>query len=128
VESNDQALARAIGKVVRRSRDGLGWSQADLAEQVDTSVEFVSMLERGARMPSVPTLVRLAKTLRVSVDELVGWERGTRTEHEALVALVQAVPPDVLPVVARMLRGVAEPTDSYGERVVKRRAPKTTRR
>ncbi len=128
MEPNDQALARAIGKVVRRSRDGLGWSQADLAEQVDTSVEFVSMLERGARMPSVPTLVRLAKALRVSVDELVGWDRGSRTEYDALVALVQAVPPDVLPVVARMLRGVAEPTDAYGERVVKRRAPKPTRR
>jgi len=41
-------LARAIGKFVRRSRDGLGWSQANLAEQFETSVEFVSMLERGA--------------------------------------------------------------------------------
>ena len=128
MEPNDQALARAIGKVVRRSRDGLGWSQADLAEQVETSVEFVSMLERGARMPSVPTLVRLAKALRVSVDELVGWERGTRSEHESLLALVQAVPPAALPFVSRMLRGVAEPMESYGERVLKRRAPKTSRR
>ena len=114
MDANDAAIAKRLGIQVRKRRVALGWSQASLAERIDTSVEYVSMLERGARLPSVPTLVDLAKALETSVDTLLGGN-AHRTADDPLVVHARAIPTPYRPMITRMLAAVAESSVStYG--------------
>jgi len=99
-------MAAKIGDTVRAHRKRHGWSQALLAEHISTSVEYVSFLERGERLPSVATLIRLSASLRVPIGELFADQATTRDERDPAVALVRAVPEAARPVVMGMLRGV----------------------
>jgi putative transcriptional regulator len=55
-------------KQLRAKRD---MSQADLAEKSGISREYIARLETGHHDPSLGTLVKLAKALKVTVGELV---------------------------------------------------------
>jgi len=116
VNKDDAALAARIGARMRERREALGWSQATLAEKIDTSVEFVSMLERGARMPSVPTLVAVAHALGLSIDGLVEAKR-VAVDADPLEAAARAVPQPLRPVITRMLAAVVDVDDfAHGRR------------
>ena len=78
MEKEDKALAAQIGKAARKARTGLSLSQADVAERVGISTEFYGRLERGVTLPSVPTLVELARTLGIGTDVLLGLSKGAR--------------------------------------------------
>jgi transcriptional regulator with XRE-family HTH domain len=123
MNAKDTALARRLGGAVRRRRNDLGWSQAVLAERIEASVEYISMLERGARLPSVPTLVALAQALGLSSDELLGATGARVPSEDALVVLARAVPRQARPFLTRMLAAVADPAirtpahDPWGEQV-----------
>ncbi len=113
MDSKDEALAARIGATVRRRRKELGWRQAGLAERICTSVEYISMIERGARMPSVPTLVALGRELGASLDALTGHGEAEAEGQDALSALARSVPTRYREVVARMLAGIAEPRSEH---------------
>jgi transcriptional regulator with XRE-family HTH domain len=82
---DDGKLATSIGKSARAARVALGLSQADVAEKLGLSLEFVGRIERGVALPSVPTLVSLVQVLGVSSDALLGLssERVTHTHRNA---------------------------------------------
>jgi transcriptional regulator with XRE-family HTH domain len=98
-------LAHRIGTAVRACRTKLGWSQAVLAERLDSSVEYVSLMERGQRLPSVGMLVRLAQILGVSAGSLLGEEKAV---PDQLRVLVDAIPEAARPAVLGMLQGVVQ--------------------
>ena len=54
-------------KLYRRNH---GWSQADLAEKADISINFLSSIERCAKWPYPDTLVKIAKALKIDEFEL----------------------------------------------------------
>ena len=55
---NERAIATRLAEAVKRGRTGLGWSQGVLAELwLALSTNFVSLLERAERLPSVDVLV-----------------------------------------------------------------------
>ncbi len=130
MEPFDEAIGQRLGERVRERRLELGWSQAALAEHIDTSVEYVSMIERGARLPSLRTLITAGRALGLSLDALVG-EHGEPAD-DALVVAARAVPAAIRPYVTRMLLAVAEPPgapsspnpgDSRSGRKLAKRAP-----
>ncbi len=110
MNAKDSALAKRLGAAVRRRRNELSWSQAVLAEHIDSSVEYISMIERGARLPSVPTLVALAAALGLSSDELLGSGADRTRSEDVLVMLARAVPESSRAVVTKVLAALAEPT------------------
>ena len=61
----------SIGKYVRKSRIAKGFRQEDLAEMIDLSSVYVGMLERGEKVASLETLVKIANALDVSSDYLL---------------------------------------------------------
>lgn len=69
--SRDLAIAKAFGERVREVRLDAGLSQEALAEAAGLHPTFISNVERGYRVPSVPTLLRLAAGLRVAPGELL---------------------------------------------------------
>jgi transcriptional regulator with XRE-family HTH domain len=70
--SMDETLAKRIGDTARAARRALGMTQADAAERVGISIEFYARIERGGTLPSVPTLVQLARGLGMSADMMLG--------------------------------------------------------
>jgi len=69
MDSNN--LAKRLGKRIAQRRKSLGWTQEDLAERVGVDAETISRFERGAHLPSLPTLERLAAALRAEIGELL---------------------------------------------------------
>ena len=60
-----------IGAEIRRRREGLGLSQAQLAEKIDVGRTSITMIERGAQAVLVHHLIEIAKALKVSPDKLI---------------------------------------------------------
>lgn len=57
---------------VKKLREGLGWSQNELARQSKVSQPYISELEDGkAQNPSMKTLGKIAGALGVTVSELL---------------------------------------------------------
>lgn len=62
---------KAIGLKIREERKKLKLSREEFAEIIELSEYYVGQLERGERQMSLPTLVKIAKHLHVSLDYLV---------------------------------------------------------
>jgi transcriptional regulator with XRE-family HTH domain len=61
-----------IGERIRKKRLERGLSQKALAEAVGVSPPAINRFEKGIKVPSIDTLAKLAKTLGVSADFLLG--------------------------------------------------------
>jgi len=61
---------RLLAKQIVRLRKGREWSQEKLAERASIQRSYIADLERGARNPSVRTLVKLANAFNVSIGAL----------------------------------------------------------
>ena len=59
-----------LGNRIRKTRMNCGMTQEKLAEMVDISTNFMSLIENGRNM-SVETLVKIADALGVTVDYLL---------------------------------------------------------
>lgn len=64
-------LAITFGRVLRDLRKQAGLTQEQLGFEADLERNFISMLERGERQPTLTTLVKLAKPLRKKASQLV---------------------------------------------------------
>jgi transcriptional regulator with XRE-family HTH domain len=93
-------LAKQLGKRIYLFRKQNGLTQAALAERVKISNEFMSGIERGAKLPSLFTLEKIAKALGVKPKDLfnfdrAGFQRVQPLSREALdvAALIEKVTP-----------------------------------
>jgi transcriptional regulator with XRE-family HTH domain len=105
--TNEKRLTQRLGVSIRRLRQARGWSQAELAERVDVSVDYVSLLERGQRAPGLGVLVQISEIFRVSVDEVLGRDAETDDWLREAIGLLGSVPPRGRSIVLAMLRGAA---------------------
>ena len=60
-----------LGETIRAYRKEAGLSQEKLAEKAELHPVYVSTVERGAKNISMDALVRIAKALKVRVQDLV---------------------------------------------------------
>jgi len=56
--------AKKLGKKIKISRIELDMNQTDLANKIKAKQKSISRYETGLSMPSVETLVKIAKTLK----------------------------------------------------------------
>lgn len=59
------------GKITELRKEK-GWSQSELAKQIQVSREIVGRYERGDAVPSIDIAKRIADAFEVSLDYLVG--------------------------------------------------------
>lgn len=81
--AEDLEIARAFGARVREVRLAKGMTQEELAEAAGLHSTFVSNVERGYRVPTLPTVVRLAGGLGCTVETLlaeVAWQDNDLAE------------------------------------------------
>ncbi len=60
----------AFGRNVARIRAERGYSQDELAEKADLDRTYLSGIERGVRNPGIKAVLKLARGLRIGLDEL----------------------------------------------------------
>lgn len=72
-------VAQRFGENLVRSRKQAGLSQEQLGLRADLHRTEIGLLERGARVPRIDTLLKLAAALSVGRSELLHgmtWEPG----------------------------------------------------
>ena len=62
---------KSIGRRIKAARISLDMTQERLAEKVNLSPSHLSNIETGTTKVSLPTIVKLANALQVSVDSLL---------------------------------------------------------
>lgn len=60
-----------MGDRIRETRKKQGLTQEQLAEKVDITLEYISQIERGLKMPSMQVFIKLVESLDVSSDYLL---------------------------------------------------------
>jgi len=128
VDKRERETATSIAVEVRRARKDRGWSQLALAERADLSLNYVSLIERAERLPSIEVLLRLGEVLGTTLSRLLGasveqddpWLRETK-------ALLRALPPEARPIMLGVLRGALDAANvpkpmEKGPRATRRRS------
>jgi len=64
-------LATIIGRNIRRIRKQSGYSQARLAQLARTSQSWICRIETGDENPTLASVTRIARALRVDLAELL---------------------------------------------------------
>jgi transcriptional regulator with XRE-family HTH domain len=74
-------VAQRFGENLRRLRKGAGVSQEELGLRCSLHRTEISLLERGARVPRIDTLIKIASGLGVRIDckllDGISWTPGT---------------------------------------------------
>ena len=73
-QSDDDGLRGRIGPRLRRYRKERGLTMTVLATSAQCSQSFLSKVESGLLLPSLPMLQRLSRALQVSMSSLVDDE------------------------------------------------------
>ena len=60
-----------MGKVIKGMREKRGLTQEALAKAAGITRVYVAKIEAGEKVPSIPTLQKLAKALKVKVGKLL---------------------------------------------------------
>jgi transcriptional regulator with XRE-family HTH domain len=96
----EQELRGILSRNIRRHRRSRNLSQADLAERLDISVNFLCNIENGNRWVSPKTLVKFGSALNIEPYELLKPENAMPPDtplilnkclDEAVVAVTQAL-------------------------------------
>jgi transcriptional regulator with XRE-family HTH domain len=60
-----------LGKNIRNRRQDQGLNQSELAKMAKISVSYLSEIENERTNPSLKTLLKIAKALKVNISDLV---------------------------------------------------------
>ena len=73
----EKNILKIFGNHLRSLRNDQNLSQIELAFKGDFDRNYIGMLERGERNPSLLNLVRLSKALNISLIELLNFIEKT---------------------------------------------------
>ena len=90
-----KSFGARLGARIRARREALGLTQAALAERAGVTSNYVGVLERGLKLPTLDTLITLAKALETSPADLLG-DVGVKDPWVADVLAVASSVPDSL--------------------------------
>src|SRR6201994_1258645 len=67
----EDEISVRVGRAVKQQREAVGFSLRMLAGRSGISASMISDIERGAKSPTITTVVRLAQALGVSAAALI---------------------------------------------------------
>lgn len=76
----DELDYATIGKHVRSARDRMHLTQQDVRDLTGITTSHLSHIEKGTTKVALPTLIKLANVLSVSMDELL-YDNLDHVEH-----------------------------------------------
>ena len=69
---SDEERRKQFGARIKSMRKSLGLTQADLAKEIGVTKQAITTYETGIREPSFRNLIKLSRTLNVTIDWLLG--------------------------------------------------------
>lgn len=69
-----------VGKRIRFHRQKKGYTQEQLAFEVQSSAAYLSNIERAVKKPSLQKLSQIAKVLELSIDDLIASPSDAQTK------------------------------------------------
>lgn len=78
------AELKAIGNRISTRRKQLNYTQEQIAEKMDVSIQMVSNLERGNKAIKIDNLIKISEILNVSTDYIL---IGKHTEKDIGIVL-----------------------------------------
>lgn len=66
-----KSMTDELAHVIRREREARGLSMSAVAERAGLSQQMVSYVERGMRIPTIDTLLRISVALEVDLADLI---------------------------------------------------------
>lgn len=109
----------AVGRRVRMARQGRHMTLERLAEAAETSVQFLSQVEKGEQSMTMIKFGKLAKALRVSSDYLLFGEERLEDGAALAVELLREMKPverEVLAQTVISLQGILKELRPEDER------------
>ncbi len=108
-------LAKRLGRRIYDFRKQNGLTQAALAERAKISNEFMSAVERGAKLPSLQVLEGIAAGLRVELKDVFNFDRTAYRKLEPLprevrdiATVLQVLPLERRRQIVKVLRILSE--------------------
>lgn len=80
-----------IGKRIQFHRKQKGYTQEQLAEMMNVSIQMVSNLERGMKAIRIDNLINLSQILEISTDYILTGKE-TMMDMDALTARIGTLP------------------------------------
>ena len=102
-----RSFGARLGARLRAQREALGYTQAKLAERAGVSPNYIGVLERGLKLPTLDTLVLIAKALDMSPAELLGDVRPKDPWLDDVLAVASAIPEARRAIALAVLKCVA---------------------
>jgi len=99
-----------LGERLKRLREDRGISQSELARRLGTSPRMVLRWEKNEVRPGAEHLVNISKTLRTSVDSVLGLGSPDDPLLHELMALVPHLGTKNRQLVLDLVRALADPT------------------
>ena len=81
-----------IGRRIHTRRKQMGYTQEQLAEMMEVSIQMVSNLERGNKAIRIDNLVNLSQILEVSTDYILTG-KTTPTDSDTMARRIAALSP-----------------------------------
>jgi transcriptional regulator with XRE-family HTH domain len=102
-----------LGGRLRERREAIGWSQAQLAEAVGVTPNYIGVIERGEKLPTLEVVEAASHALGVTVGALLADEAPDAWADQA-VALARAVPAAQRRLMLAVLRAIVAETRQGG--------------
>lgn len=86
-----------IGKNIRKFREIKKLRQEDLAEKTDLTTNYIGMIERGEKIPSLETFINILNSLGVSADMVLSdvLDNGYTVKDSLLNEKLEKLVPEV---------------------------------
>lgn len=75
-------ITKTVAEKVRRGRTTTGITQKKLAEMVGKSESYIADIERGNTSPTMEVVEKIANSLGITIQELMGFEAPDTTYDE----------------------------------------------
>lgn len=85
-----------IGKNIRKFREIKKLRQEDLAEKTDLTSNYIGMIERGEKIPSLETFINILNSLGVSADMVLSdvLDNGYKVKDSLLNEKLEKLVPE----------------------------------
>lgn len=85
-----------IGKNIRKFREIKKLRQEDLAEKTDLTTNYIGMIERGEKIPSLETFINILNSLSVSADMVLSdvLDNGYKVKDSLLNEKLEKLVPE----------------------------------
>ena len=103
---NDNIDRIPVGNRIKTGREQMGLTRDQFAEMIDLSTSFFTQIERGEKLMSVQTLVKIAIKLNLSLDYLIWGDSSINVNKDSLIADINNASKKELKVIDDIFKAV----------------------